>query len=193
MLLLGSVGNDIHYRGSAAGDGPILMVTYGLVIGNGTPIIVNQPTNQIANIGATAEFDVTASGSQPLIYQWYFNGTNLTDNGQITGSQSNVLTLTSVTMGNAGTYQVVVTNAYGSTNAAAILTVQAIPIITWNNPAPILYGTALSSNQLNATANVPGSFAYSPPTGTVLSAGTNTLSLIFTPTDSVDYSRQPTV
>ena len=41
---------------------------------------------------------------------------------------------------------------------------------------------------MNATANVPGSFAYNPTNGTVLNAGTNTLSVIFTPTDTVDYS-----
>ena len=35
---------------------------------------------------------------------------------------------------------------------------------------------------------MPGSFAYNPTNGTVLNAGTNTLSVIFTPTDTVDYS-----
>jgi O-glycosyl hydrolase len=60
--------------------------------------------------------------------------------------------------------------------------------LTWNNPVAIMYGTALSSNQLNATANVPGTFAYTPAVGTVLNVGTNTLSAIFTPTDTVDYS-----
>jgi len=62
------------------------------------------------------------------------------------------------------------------------------PIITWTNPAPIIYGTALTSNQLNATANVPGTFAYNPPNGTVLNVGANILTVIFTPTDTVDYS-----
>jgi hypothetical protein len=65
---------------------------------------------------------------------------------------------------------------------------QAVPVVTWINPAPVASGAALSSNQLNATANVPGNFAYNPTTGTVLNAGTNTLSVIFTPTDTVDYS-----
>ncbi len=69
------------------------------------------------------------------------------------------------------------------------LTVTLTPeIITWTNPAPILYGAALTSNQLNATANVPGSFAYAPTNGTVLNIGTNTLFVIFTPTDPVDYT-----
>jgi hypothetical protein len=46
----------------------------------------------------------------------------------------------------------------------------------------------LSSNQLNATANVPGIFVYNPAAGAVLNAGANTLSVIFNPTDPVDYS-----
>jgi hypothetical protein len=48
----------------------------------------------------------------------------------------------------------------------------------------------LGSGQLNATANVPGTFSYSPAAGTVLPIGNGqTLSVTFTPTDSVDYSQ----
>jgi hypothetical protein len=65
---------------------------------------------------------------------------------------------------------------------------QAVSAIIWTNPASIIYGATLTSNQLNATANVAGGFAYTPTNGTVLNAGTNTLSVIFTPTDTVDYS-----
>jgi hypothetical protein len=62
------------------------------------------------------------------------------------------------------------------------------PSITWNSPAGIIYGAALSSTQLNATANVPGTFIYSPAAGVVLKAGTQTLSVVFTPTDTTTYS-----
>jgi hypothetical protein len=62
------------------------------------------------------------------------------------------------------------------------------PIITWANPAAITYGTALSGTQLNATANVPGTFVYTPASGTVPKAGTQTLSATFTPTDTTDYT-----
>jgi Bacterial Ig domain len=63
------------------------------------------------------------------------------------------------------------------------------PTITWANPADIVYGTALSSTQLDASANVAGSFAYAPASGTVLSAGKGqSLSVTFTPTDTTDYS-----
>jgi hypothetical protein len=66
--------------------------------------------------------------------------------------------------------------------------VQAAVVVTWPTPVSIANGTALSAAQLNATANVPGSFAYNPAIGTVLNVGTNTLSLTFTPTDTVDYN-----
>jgi FG-GAP-like repeat/Bacterial Ig-like domain (group 3) len=58
--------------------------------------------------------------------------------------------------------------------------------ITWPTPAAIGYGTPLSGTQLNATDNAPGggAFAYSPAAGTVLSAGTQTLSVTFTPNNS---------
>ncbi len=60
--------------------------------------------------------------------------------------------------------------------------------IAWQNPADIAYGTPLDATQLNATANVPGTFTYTPPAGTLLPAGQNqTLFVQFTPTDSADY------
>ena len=40
------------------------------------------------------------------------------------------------------------------------------PTVTWTNLAPIAYGTALGTNQLDATANIPGTFVYTPPAGT---------------------------
>ena len=62
------------------------------------------------------------------------------------------------------------------------------PTITWAAPNAITYGTALSGAQLDASAGTGGSFAYSPASGTVLVAGTQTLSVTFTPTDTTDYT-----
>ncbi len=62
------------------------------------------------------------------------------------------------------------------------------PTLAWTNPAPIIYGTALGASQLNATASVPGSFAYNPAASATLGAGTNILSVVFTPTDTYDYA-----
>ena len=49
------------------------------------------------------------------------------------------------------------------------------PEITWNAPAEIVYQTPLGSTQLNATADTPGTFAYSPDVGTILDAGVHSL------------------
>ena len=68
------------------------------------------------------------------------------------------------------------------------LTGRELPVITWATPSSIVYGTALSATQLNATASVAGTLVYNPAAGTVLDAGARTLSVAFTPTDEVTYS-----
>jgi hypothetical protein len=78
---------------------------------------------------------------------------------------------------------------YTVTSVNGTLTVtKALPVIAWAAPAAITYGTSLSSSQLNATASVPGTFVYDPAAGTVLPLGTATLSVTFTPTDTVNYA-----
>ncbi len=62
-------------------------------------------------------------------------------------------------------------------------------VITWASPADIPFGTPLGPAQLNATANVPGTFVYTPPAGTVLSPGAGqVLSVTFTPSASSSYA-----
>jgi hypothetical protein len=76
-----------------------------------------------------------------------------------------------------------------ATGMATIAVTKATPVITWNTPAAVTVGTALSATQLNATASVPGTFVYNPALGTVMpAAGTTTLSTTFTPTDTTNYT-----
>ena len=78
---------------------------------------------------------------------------------------------------------------YSSVTATTTIVVnQAAPIVTWPTPAAITYGTALGATQLDATASVPGAFVYSPAAGALLTAGTHTLNVTFTPTDTTDYA-----
>jgi len=71
--------------------------------------------------------------------------------------------------------------------------VKLTPVITWANPAPIVAGTLLSSTQLNAAFTgsdgnpLPGTPVYKPAAGTLLTPGTHTLTVTFTPADSIDY------
>lgn len=63
------------------------------------------------------------------------------------------------------------------------------PIITWSNPADISVETQLSATQLNATADVPGTFVYTPAIGASLAVGASQdLKVDFTPTDLSAYN-----
>jgi uncharacterized protein (TIGR02145 family) len=68
-------------------------------------------------------------------------------------------------------------------------TVKKDPIITWSNPTDITVDTLLSATQLNATADVTGTFVYTPAIGTVLNVGNSqNLKVDFTPTDVTNYN-----
>jgi hypothetical protein len=81
----------------------------------------------------------------------------------------------------------------GSTTLTVTSGGQMTPTISWVPVSPITYGTPLGAAQLDATASaggtsVPGTFAYTPGTGTILSAGNQMLSVTFTPTDTTHYT-----
>src|SRR5206468_2218817 len=80
-------------------------------------------------------------------------------------------------------------NYTAATKTVSIDVTKATPTITWPAPTAITYGTSLSATQLDATANVQGTFVYNPPLTTVLNAGAEqTLSVTFTPTDAANYT-----
>ena len=95
----------------------------------------------------------------------------------------------------AGTHTLTATFTPAGSGSASQTTVtttitvnKATPTITWDAPAAVPEGTSLSSMQLDASASVAGTFAYTPPAGTIMStAGNQTLSVVFTPTDAADY------
>jgi hypothetical protein len=88
------------------------------------PVISAQPTNQTVVAGASVSFVVNAAGSPPLGFQWRFNGTNLPEGGQISGSATSNLLINYTLPQNSGNYSVVVTNPVGSvTSAVAVLSV----------------------------------------------------------------------
>ena len=71
---------------------------------------------------------------------------------------------------------------------------KSTPVISWSNPADIVYGESLGTTQLDATASVggnavAGTFTYSPAVGTVLNAGQDeTLAVGFAPNDTAEYN-----
>jgi hypothetical protein len=97
------------------------------------PQITAQPTNQAVLEGVPALFSVQAAGGLPLAFQWQFNGTNLTDGGNITGSATTNLSIAEVSDAEVGNYSVIVTNYAGSSvssNASLAITPSAPVIVS---------------------------------------------------------------
>ncbi|MEM7168174.1 MAG: immunoglobulin domain-containing protein, partial [Planctomycetota bacterium] len=89
------------------------------------PNITSQPGNDTVCVGGLTMLSVTATGSAPLSYQWYQDGSLLG------GATSSSLTIDPVDAADAGVYTVDVTNVCGtSTSAGATLTVLTAPSIT---------------------------------------------------------------
>jgi subtilase family serine protease len=78
------------------------------------PACLSQPVSQNVTNGANVVFSVAGAGAPALSFQWLFNGTNLSDGGNITGSDGNDLSLSAVNAGNVGNYSLVLSNSYGS-------------------------------------------------------------------------------
>ncbi|HRT56134.1 MAG TPA: immunoglobulin domain-containing protein [Candidatus Paceibacterota bacterium] len=82
------------------------------------PSILSEPLDVVAAAGQTVLFTVTASGAQPLAYQWRLNHADLP------GATANQLLLPGIQTNQAGGYSVLITNAYGAvTSRTAQLTV----------------------------------------------------------------------
>ena len=182
------IANQGNYSAQVSNSiGAVVSSSAALTI-NSPPVITSQPQGQNLTAGNNAAFSVTASGSG-IGFQWQLNGINLANNVRISGAQSSSLAITGVLTSDAGNYRVVVTNSVSTTNSAiAPLTVaKATTTVNWSSPSPVVYGTALGASQLNASASQPGTYVYAPPAGSVPNAGTNVLSVVFTPNDTADY------
>ena len=116
--------------------------------------IITQPASQTVVAGANVNFSVKATGTEPISYQWQFNGVNL---GGAIGTQ---LTLPIVSPTNAGSYQVVVSNAAGSIlSAEAKLTVNSALSVVSDFPQ-------IYTNSVPFIVKI----AVNPPTGVTLYA-----------------------
>ena len=114
-------------------DDLIVGTTFSDVVSNSPaqpPIITGLLTSQTASVGDDATFTVTAAGTPPLSYQWQFHSTNLP------GATSSTMTLTNVTLNDAGPYRVTVTNSAGATNSP-------VATLTVTNPPPVVPGFSL--------------------------------------------------
>jgi 6-phosphogluconolactonase (cycloisomerase 2 family) len=169
------------------GRHPLLLILLGLtLLCSGCPIDQFPPTTKTTPT-------ITWTTPTAITYGTALSSTQLNATASVAGTFT--YTPASGTVLNAGAQTLAAnftptdTTKYNSASATVSLTVnKATPAITWTAPDPITQGTALSATQLDATASVPGTFAYNPASGAVLNAGTQTLSVTFTPTDSTNYN-----
>ena len=136
------------------------------------PTIASQPHSRTNVVGTIAVFNVSATGTAPLSYQWQFNGAN------IGGATAATLTFGNVQVSDAGSYWVVVTNAAGSaTSAVALLTVLVPPaIITQPQNRTNVAGT-LAGFSLEATGTAPLSYQWQFNGANILGATGTSLAL----------------
>ena len=83
------------------------------------PVITQQPSRTNVMVGENAIFQVVATGTAPLSYQWRYSTTNLPNQTNVTLVLSNVLS------GQAGGYRVVVSNAEGSATSVMACSARA--------------------------------------------------------------------
>ncbi len=158
---------------------------YRFVLNNGTLTIERAP----ATIDVESETNTTYDGSAKSV-------TAVTTPAGLSYSVTYNGSSTAPT--NAGTYSVAVEitnpNYVAATDSGTLHIAKATPDLSWSSPADITYGTALGSAQLNADADVAGSFAYTvvgqagDASGKVLDAGSYTLRAVFSPTDANNYN-----
>jgi hypothetical protein len=103
------------------------------------PAITSEPADQRIIVGGTAIFQIGASGSPPLSYQWFL-GSSL-----LAGASSATLTISNIQPNQAGAYSVTITNAAGTAmSSLAQLTVLSPPTISLNSSSITAAGVAIS-------------------------------------------------
>ncbi len=123
------------------------------------PSVTTQPVSQSVNVGSNATFTVAASGTAPLTYQWRKGGVNITGNSSATTAS---LTLTSVTLADAGSFDCVVSNVAGSdVSHPATLTVTVVPpTITTQPVAQMVAVGGNASFTVAASGTAPFAFQW---------------------------------
>ncbi len=175
-----------------------------LAAGTSTLTVTFTPTDSTDYTSATRTVNLTINASNSptpqvtwsapatITYGTPLSGTQLNATANVAGSFAYSPVAGTILTAGAHTLTAVFTPSTGNsgpiTTTRSITVNKATPTLTWATPAPITSGTALSNAQLNASANVPGTYTYTPGAGTVLGVGSSTLSVTFTPSDTTDYT-----
>lgn len=118
--------------------------------------ITSQPQPQAVAVGSSASFNVSASGTAPISYQWYQNGLLLA------GANQRTLGFNPAATTNAGSYYVSVANAFGTNNSTTVsLTVGMSPAITMQPQSLIVTQGQTATFTAAASGDLPLGFFWS--------------------------------
>lgn len=93
-----------------------------------TPVFTTQPVSQTECEETTIILTVAVSGSGTYTYQWQKDAIDLSDIGNISGSQTDTLTISDAEIANSGDYTCIVTTLCGDiTSDTAFITIYKIP------------------------------------------------------------------
>ena len=126
------------------------------------------PTNLAVLAGSNVALNAAASGTAPLVDQWFENGVKLANGTGVSGVTTTNLMLTSVTTNSTANYSLVVTNAYGAITSSVTALTVVLP--------PAINGVAA-----NPDGTVTLSLAGSPGVTYILLSTTNLASSVWQP------------
>lgn len=142
---------------------------------------------------------ITWADPDPITYGTALSGLQLNAWGDVDGTLTYTPTAGEVLQAGQGnvltaTFEPADQDNYEIAVAEVLLDVsRAMPELTWTDPIPITYGTSLGGEQLNASADVAGTFAYTPAFGATLPAGEQqALTVVFEPDDDANYQSATT-
>lgn len=143
------------------------------------PVITADPVGFTGEYSRAASLAVAFTGAPPFVVRWRKNGNPLP------GETNATLAFDYPLLNDSGEYDAVVSNVYGAVTSALaeVIFERAMPAIVWPDPDPVVYGTPLGPQQLDAVAETDGVYEYIPEAGVVIDAGTNLLYLQFVPDD----------
>ena len=149
------------YTASTNVDGCTNTASVNIAV-NQLPAITTQPTPAAQTIcpGFNVTYSVAATGTG-LTYQWRLGAVNLVNNIQIAGVNTNTLSISNVSVANAGSYTCVVsgTCAPAVTSTAAVLTVSTAPVIS-TQPANVTICVGANASFTTAATGVPAPTIY---------------------------------
>jgi len=122
---------DVPFGVAVNSSGTVYVSTeLGYTIDQGTaatalaPSILLQPQSQTILSGSSVVFHVMANGLPAPAYQWYRNGSAISNGAGVSGATGTTLVVTGATAASAGSYTCTATNASGSaTSGSAALAV----------------------------------------------------------------------